>query len=674
MIQALISIPAYAQPALQPTLQEQFNSATDAWERNDCAAALPLFDKLAHDPRVKAGTLPAASIAVRRGDCLVRTGRLDEGEVLILTGLPALREAGKQFVLEVAQAETQLGMLAMSRWDHDAALRHLNAALDLRKGDDRETTLMHIAVLTSFDGGHQGLEAAAEGLKLAEIKAKPDKKTLAQWHTIRGRIMLNQGQTKEGRDELMLALDLAGGLTDHITLADAVIRADLAQASMLAHHTEDAYRYMAMSGAGRVEKSPFTSAAHMEAPACGPDTGLEPQDNAVVEFSIGDDGSVRSAQPVYANGNYAKATAFARAVAQWQWHAEDAAQIPLFFRVATRVELHCTRASGEGSASPLAPLRERFAAWAEPRLASYTSNAQGKLTGLQWLAIAEAAGKANDAAVELAARVYLAPQDLRGAAVARASVDQGLELANGQNKLPIGATNAARVLLLAARTEIDRSMQHHKIQQVEGPMLADVAMLALADDPRIAQDALGQDTALLLAVPTRPRALEADQTMATIRRVAADARLPEHHPIRQFAQLRLANDAARAGNLAEAQNLFATTGLSQEQCALIGPSPALTHVNDGASSFPWEALRWGFEGWVRTEFDIKADGHTAAIRSVIAYPPFIFGDAASGMMTSARYQSTFRPAGGTACSANTETIKFVIPGNQNTTKVVKRKS
>ena len=63
-----------------------------------------------------------------------------------------------------------------------------------------------------------------------------------------------------------------------------------------------------------------------------------------------------------------------------------------------------------------------------------------------------------------------------------------------------------------------------------------------------------------------------------------------------------------------------------------------------------------------------------AIRAVIAYPPFIFVDAATSAFGGARYEPSFRPSGGAACSANNEMIRFIIPGNENTVTEVKPKA
>lgn len=663
------SSPQGAPEPSRASLQDTFNTASAAWEAVDCVRALPLFDALAADPRLKPGSLPAAAVGLRSGDCMVRSGRQAEGEARIAAALPVLRAAGKEFDVDVGIGYYQLGVLAMERWDHDTALAHLRAALAVAQGEQRLRVLSLIAQLTAFDGGREGLDAADEGLRLVQLgNPSASRMAIAQWHTLHARILLNQGQTKAGRDELRLALSLSGGEKERVSLGDALLRADLAQAAMLDHDKEDAYKFMAMSGAGRVANSPFANAVVMAAPSCGVDTGLEPQDMAVVEFAIGDDGQVISAQPVFSTANYAKATAFARAVRQWAWKPEDVGRIPVFFRAASRMELHCSNAGG--TMSPLAPLMQRFDGWARAALAPYL--AQDSKPG--WPPLLDAARAAQgkgDVAGELAARTLLANVDLRPVRDIQASLDRAGALVVMLDQPEPRA--AARVLLAVAGFDLKRRMGRLVGDRGFVPQEQD-DLLVLARDPQIAADPLAQDSALLQVVVRRWRGDGGEQGQAVLLRVAGDARLGDRHPLRQFAQLRLANDAARKGNLASAQQFFKATGLDEEQCALIGPQPVMKADNSGGNDFPDQPLRWGFEGWARTEFDIAADGHTLGMRTLAAYPPFVFSDAARRIVGKARYQSSYRPGGGAACSANTEVVNFLIPGNTNTVKMVKKKT
>ncbi len=666
----------------RPSLQDRFDAATKAWEKGDCSTAVPLFANLAGDPGLKPGSLAAAAVAMRRGDCLIRTeGQSDEGEALVAAALPGLRKAGAAFEGDVSNGENQLGVLAMGRWDHDTALEHFHAALLLEKGAARLATLSRIAYVTAFDGGREGLDATEEGLRLVQADGpKPNKTLLAQWHTLHARILLNQGQVKAGRAELREALALGGGEKYQIDLTQALLRADLAQAAMLDRDKDDAYKFMAQSGAGRIEKSPFSMATVIEPPACGPDTGLKPQDSAVVEFGIDVDGRVSGAQTIYAAGDYAKAAAFARAVSNWAWMPEDVKKIPAFFRAASRVEIRCTNTEGSaGSGSPLTPLRTWFTAWAKGASRPYMPERDKITTWAQLVAAAGAAQAKGDVAGELAARTILSWFDLRPASEVRASIDRAQTLVGTLTvatpgigeKLPL-VRSSAMVLLATSALDLDKREKDRHASLA--PPIAKQDLFAFADDPRIAASPLAQDSALLEAATRRSKNGEDDRVLGALRRVADDVRLGDHHPLRQFAQLRMANDFARRGDLAQAQRLFAATGLSEEQCAFIGPRPALQSSGTSAADFPLDALSWGFEGWVRTEFDIKADGGTADVRAVVAYPPFIFETAAQKLMNGERYQSSFRTEGGAACRADQQGVVFKIPDNMNTVSLIKKKS
>jgi outer membrane biosynthesis protein TonB len=89
--------------------------------------------------------------------------------------------------------------------------------------------------------------------------------------------------------------------------------------------------------------------------------------------------------------------------------------------------------------------------------------------------------------------------------------------------------------------------------------------------------------------------------------------------------------------------------------------PVLKRTGAGAGDFPMEAMRWGFEGWVRVEYDIQPDGKTANQRAVIAYPPLVFRDAAVGILKDARFAQSYRPEGGPGCGGAQQNINFRIP-------------
>lgn len=639
---------AAPEPA-KPGLQAQFDAATEAKNMGDCRTALPMFEALAANPAVKPGTVPAAMIALRRGVCMVRLGDETAGEALIAQGLPVLQQAGGSLAEEAAGAELTLGDLAFTRWDHDAAVRHDKAALAMLTGDGRIAALVALAKVTAFDGGPEPLAYADEALAIAQVMPKPDKAFLAALRSVRARTLLNQGQAKEGYAELRKALDLAGGLTLKISLSEAVMRSDLAQAALLVGDQEAARKYLAYTGAGRISEAEFSAAEWSELPQCGPETGLAPDDAAIVEFALGADGHVVGAQTVYSRTDFAKASAFARAVSQWNWRPETLAKIPGFYKAMSRIELRCSL-SGGGRAGVTGPIAERFVGWALARLAGsgVGEDQDRKLRRRTLVALADQPGDAQRA---IAAAGLLA---LNGPGL-DSEVGPRVDRALGQAaaaKIPAEQVSFLRIA--HARFALEEQLRARKAYGSDARAAWQTTFGDLARAPDIAADPLAQDTSLMLAV-SRARLADA---APTLRQVANDARLAERHPLRQAAWLRLSDLAASQKDYDGARAAFEKTGLTEQQCAAIGAEPERKGGNNFDGFFPREAFGWGFEGWVKMEFDVEADGATARQRAVAAYPPFVFVDAAGKIAKAVRYQASYRPSNGTACSAKVELIKF----------------
>jgi hypothetical protein len=447
---------------------------------------------------------------------------------------------------------------------------------------------------------------------------------------------------------------LSGGLTPRITLQQAAIRGDLAQAALLNDDKADARLYLAYTGAGNTA---FATAAFMGPPDCGPETGLSPNDAAIVEFSIGDDGDVSNAQTVYTRGDYAVAAAFAQAVYGWYWDPGQIAKVPAFYKQLMRVELRCTNSSG-GSAGILGPLTDRFLAWATPLLGDTSQETLKIGAGLEKLsamaARAESEGALPTAVAALAVRGMVDPRRPADVTLLE-GFDKALALADRAN-LPAEVRNAIVVLRLAASTKLARRTRGKAV--ASGLLLDGDAGARLAAGAAIAGDAVAQDTLLLLSDAARSKGAGA---VALLSRVADDRRLAEHHPLRQVALLQLANLAAADGKLDEAQGYFVRTGLTEEQCALIGVQPVMKSSGVSGADYPAEALWYSFEGWVNLEYNIDARGRTMGIRPVVAYPPFVFVDAAKKIAQDITFQASYRPAGGAACSGKLQTIRFSVP-------------
>lgn len=636
------------------TRQQRFDAASEAAGSGNCPQAVPMFEALEREGAVKPGSVPAAAISVRKGVCLVGMGRLDEGEGAVMAGLPALEGAGAPFAADVAFAEEALGKAALARADYAEAKTRLIKGLALLEGGDRVATLALLARASAFDAGPEPLAHAEEAIRLAEARAKPSKDLLAQLHSLHARILLNRGQVAPAYAELKRALELSGGLTLQTSMAEAALRGDLALAALLSGRKDDARLYLAYTGAGRIEASPFASGAVMTPPDCGEETGLKPSDYAVVQFGIGDEGQVLYADTVYTTGGPQVASAFARAVKDWYWRSDLLAKIPKFYRLATRVELRCSTAGGE-TPTTAALLKERFLDWARSHVAVAASPTLPAAIASLRTAYDEREAK-GDAAGQVAIAGVLAAYDPVNDREMVARIDRAL-VAGEKAGVPAQATNYLRIQrLLTASAAAQATGARRRFEP-----LAPEAYLGLLQDPAIAADPLASGWLLLAAATPqadhRPRP-KADEWLL---RVADDGRLPEHHPLRQVARLKLANRAAALGDIATAQSYFAATGLTEQQCALVGATPSLRRTGAEGGDFPMEAMRFGFEGWVRLEFDISPDGKPAGVRPIVAYPPFVFVDAAQGMSRDFRYESSYRPSGGPACSAKQETVRFILP-------------
>lgn len=253
-----------------------------------------------------------------------------------------------------------LGAVAADRFDYEQAALHYRAAADTGKGASRIIPLLRLSQVTMFDRDGSALAAADEARKLALASPDYGKKDVAAVQSQYARVLLNEGRAAEAYRILKDSLAKQGGLTDKVGLNDITTRSDLAIAALQNKQFEDARLYLAYTGAGRMKDTPFNRAAAMAAPACG-EGGVSPDDMAIVEFSLESDGRVVGVTPIYATGGRRAAVAFAGAVRDWSWRAEEAAKIPALFRYTTRVELRCSKAA-EGK-SIMTPLHDAAMAW-----------------------------------------------------------------------------------------------------------------------------------------------------------------------------------------------------------------------------------------------------------------------------------------------------------------------
>lgn len=639
-----------AATSARPSAQVLFNAATEAFEAGRYDEAVKGFEALEALPAVKRNRGVQATVLMRKGVSLVRLGRNEEAA-------PILRAAEKLVPLDQpelradrANMARSLGTIELDQFNYPAAADQYSRSAELT--DDptlKALALLGLSRATMFEPGEQALHAADRALEIFQGSAgqsKAAKKSVADIQTIRARAMLNLGRHAEAFDILKKAVADQGGLDFRVNYAEIVTRSDLALAALLAGKEEEARRYLAFTGAGRMKDAPFQSAVSMQPPPCGGPTDLKPEDVAVIEFDIQVDGTVRSPTLIYSSAKGAAAIEFARAAADWSWRPESVAKIPALFRYATRVELRCSTSTRRPPIDLL--LKSDLAQWLQatgvPPAPPATTPAADIAPLRAELARREAAGGVALIPILLSlASNPITPPDEQQAATLRAR-----DLAAGAGA-PLPAVMAIEIQLAA--------VSHPETPSGTNAYRADLRSLLAR--PGTADIAKLADTLKLLIAEPGVRAPAPSDAATLLQQVADDTRLNETNPLRVGALVRMAALQAAAGDVVKAATTFRRSGLDAQQCALLDAKPKLQRDNVGVGDFPDAAMAWGFEGWVKTEFDIMPDGKTAAQRAIVAYPPFVFRNAALEIIKDASYTKSYRPGGGPACGGEQQSVNFI---------------
>lgn len=641
-----VAVPA-SEAGKPATAQTMFDAASTAAEAGRCAEAVTGFEALEARPATQRNATVLAVIRLRKGICLVDLDRAADAVVAIESGLAKLRPDDATYRVDVAKGYLGLGRLAYRRYDYPEAKRNFEIAKELLAPAERLEPLVWLVRATMFDEGTAAIDYADEALRLAAASPERNKKTTADLQTLHARALLNHGKTAAAFAELKTALAAQGGLGNRVGISDIVTRSDLALAALLVGNKTAAREYLAYTGAGRSSKEPFATAAAMEAPACGgPDDG-QPDDVAVIEFGINDDGVVTYANPIYASRPGLMAVAYARAVANWSWRPKDAQALPALFRAVTRVELRCSTSFERPKVDNL--LRADFAAWLT-RQALPAFDWKGSFAAKIAPAKAELSrrrlGDADAALLPILVDLGINP------VLPRAEAEQLLREA-ATLAAKHGAPATARLFIDVAQLQISPAKRYDAARY-----RAELRRLMVQPD-YIADPRATAALRLLFAEPMYQSAMPAD-ARALLQLTAADSALTPQDPLRVNALVRLASLQAQANDLDAARSSYLKTGLDAQQCALIDAKPALQRANSGSDKFPREAMEWGFEGWVMLEYGIDANGRTTGQRALIAYPPFVFRDAAIGIAKGMQYAKSYRPEGALGCGGQQQNVGFRI--------------
>lgn len=497
--------------------------------------------------------------------------------------------------------------------------------------------------------------AAADNILLSLPDDKANREVRGAVSSLRARAMMNAGQVMEALALYEVAVKGLGGLTTNLNRNDLSARSDAALAAFLSGKDDRAREFMAYTGAGTLNGKGFNLGNGMRPPQCGGIDGLKPDDVAVIEFSVTDNGTVTSIAPIYASRPGKVGLVFARAVESWWWDADEVKKIGAFFRQGTRLQMRCTNATDRPDVANL--LEGDYQAWLTKIAAKPVTISEPNRLSLVTAIRTEA--KRRDA--NLASQQDMLPLiDFAISSAGDIFGDHG---------------NAARAVRIAkalgapatAISHLQFRLAHYPIVQArsnrEHQTTTLEALNALLTDPTYDKDTRSQSLLKLTIAAKLSSLRRFTPALIAFREVASVNGLDDRDPIKVSALIQLASAEQAANNSAAAIAAYTQSGLSARQCALADSKPPLVNLYSGSGAFPEEALRWGFSGWVVTEFDIAASGKTAGVRTLIAYPPYIFSSSANKMLEGAKYRATFRPDGGLSCGANSERITFLAAPN-----------
>jgi hypothetical protein len=542
-------------------------------------------------------------------------------------------------------ANLRLGAVALVALDYAGAADFYAAAeADANDPTARLTALLgQVQAMTFVDTDRA--KAALVRAEVVVATAKVSDKLKASIAQRQAELLLNTGDFAGAKAAALRAVAASGGLTTQTSLADVAVRSDAAIAMLLAGQPDQARQYMAMTGAGRLPKGEFDPAAEMRAPDCGGEAGLKPDDIAVVEFSITDDGTVRGVAPIYAAGGGRVALEFARTVREWWWPADRVAAIPAFFRYGARVEMRCSTAFQRPS------IRDNLDAiavrWLGDKGVEVAEAANGPVALVsQRAALAAATAQAPGSLATLAALFRLTGNWVLSDEERLPLYDRAMTIAVNHGAPP------------TVRLAFDRAMRDDgpSSDKRRATLIRLIASPAYASDPQ-ARAILR----LMLADGTKARRSGDAEAMPVLRQIVDDAALPKDDPSKVGALVRIASLEQRAGRTDAARSAFAATGLDAKQCALLDARPKIVSM-PGSDAFPREAMAWGFEGWAQVQFDIGADGKAGVPRAVLSYPPFIFTRASTDFFKTVRFAKTYRPDGEPGCGGTVQRLAFKLPG------------
>ncbi len=645
-------------PSTPLTLQQQFDAGEVAINSRDWPKAEAIYTALETRVSLKSTTskiLPV--IQIRKGLAIYHQGTLNDAERLISSALAKINIADPTLRSDRLEGLDVLGTIAASRFNYPEAIQRYRDAIELAEGANSKIQLLvKMSRIEIFVDPQQALTDINSSFALVTGKSKVDLDNLGVLRDIRGRVLLNLGRVKEARADFSSAIRLLGGLeTGKFDLNDASARSDGAIGALLAKDDDTAKRLLAYSGAGDQGKQGFQLGSALSVPDCGGPNGPSPQDVAVIELSIGDDGNVVTALPIYFSGKPLTAITFAKEVSAWRWNPQELSKIDKFFRYMTRVELRCTSVFNRPNASTL--LAAEFEKWLAGVLSTDARELEvDGVTGFQQLK--------QELSLREATHGPQSPKLLGLLVLLSLNSAVGLEQATEYSRR---AYEISQTVKTPASVQAYLGLSYWKFldrgyKLYENPVAYQREITKALSDQKISSDATATGALRVALFDSYNKSTRVSNGQATLQPLVDDPAREPNDPFRVAALVRLANLSYGGGNLDKARQLFEKSGLSAQQCALVDAKPAISAGNITSNDYPIEALRWGFTGWTMVEFDIDADGKTLNTRPIVSWPPFVFGDIAAAGIKKFRYEQSYRPGGGLGCGGQRQSVRYQIPG------------
>jgi tetratricopeptide (TPR) repeat protein len=672
---AMIMLALLAAPAGAATIQQDFDAAQTLLDAGKAAEARDAFTALLGRFAPTSQGMSASLVRARLGNALLGTGDPEAAEPLLVTAIAGLKGSDAISIDERGVALYDLGRAQERQGKLDSAAKAFAQVRDAKlfPADDPSDLGLRAALARAliWSNPAESRRLLDELLALPPEKLGKSKDNRAQLETLRGRVELNSSNPAEALKWFTAAARSAGGAeTTTVSLTDVRVRGDLALANFKLGKMDEVQKYIAFSGAGGLAAEGLTLALDTPVPACAPVTGLAPDAVAVVEFSIGSDGRVTSATPIYASHGSGPATdvpdtgpevVFAQAVRRWVWNTENAAKLNPFWRQAVRVELRCLTTRPDGD-----PISRSFDADYRRWLATTGARPIPKLPD-------------NDAAALPVLLAELAQRERTHGAQSLQLLPVLGEIANNTAASPTAQADARRrrLELLTAAQAPDAVIGRARINNIRwaaGAGNTSRESARIGRDqllPLLANQEAGGAGETRMAMWTRLELAEALDTLAAVadsralldRIVAAPGNvLPDGDPIRTAALLRMSNQAAAARDMTAAAKALAATGLAPEQCALVDVRPQAINATLADRDFPDAARRWSTGGYAKTSYDITAAGTTTNIRTIVAAPPFIFGPPTEKAVARFRYQPVFRPGNTIGCTGRVQPVRYRMAG------------